>query len=199
MDGVRISRYNMRHQNIPCRDTLFNLHLYCICQQPYTAENPLEVNCGWKVDFANNQSNITSSHCQRLPKKKKLIIRQYLTSLERSSLVTADNIWLAANAQYSEFTICFKLKMSWSSWVRAWSSWYGGGAVVLGGSDCPLSRAAERMQRMLAKEWSVMSSILQRETTSSCQTLLSLGVSIEDIRFWIVSERRARCPESLQD
>jgi hypothetical protein len=44
-----------------------------------------------------------------------------------------------------------------------------------------------------------MSSILQRETTSSCQTLLSLGVSIEDIRFWIVSERRARCPESLQD
>ena len=189
----------MRHQSIPCRDTLFiyirtaSAHspiLQKILQKSTAAEK--------SISPTINLTSLTAivSVCR---KKKGLIIRQYLTSLERSSLVTADNIWLAAKAQYSEFTICFKLKMSWSSWVRAWSSWYGGGAVVLGGSDCPLSRAAERMQRMLAKEWSVMSSILQRETISSCQTLLSLGVSIEDIRFWIVSERRARCPESLQD
>jgi hypothetical protein len=44
-----------------------------------------------------------------------------------------------------------------------------------------------------------MSSILQRETISSCQTLLSPGESIEDLRFWTVSERSARCPESLPD
>jgi hypothetical protein len=107
-------------------------------------------------------------------------------------MITADNIWAAAKAQYSGCEMCFGSKISLSNWVRWWSSWYGGGARVLGGSECPFIRAAERTQRMLAKEWSVISSILQRSTTSS------LWESDTDIKLWTVTDRRARCPDSLQ-